>query len=285
VALPDRWITDTELSPRFPYYTRANADEVGPEPFTPLGWTLGWVEGCIPGVADGFVEFGVIRRDELVLDPAEVFGCWGGYFYNQLSLTRVMGARMPGASPAAIDAAYFGDHPGVPPYHPHPDDEDEVQAAKLGETMAWAMSTDSYPLMEQHAKLAEDARAGRPDLARLTDAELVAHGRDLATKVRDAWVPYCVVCLAASLGPGAVQAACAALGRPQDAVTLLSGFGDVASATGTASEPASQRATTRTRSRSAPRSTSCSPTTATAVPTSGTSGRRAGTSTRRSPSG
>jgi len=40
------WITDTEISTRFPYYTRANADEVGPEPFSPLGWSLGWAKGC-----------------------------------------------------------------------------------------------------------------------------------------------------------------------------------------------------------------------------------------------
>ena len=49
----DDWITDTEISSRFPYYTRANADEVGPEPFSPLGWSLGWMKGCIPGVAKG----------------------------------------------------------------------------------------------------------------------------------------------------------------------------------------------------------------------------------------
>ena len=38
----DTWITDTEPSERFPLYTRANADEVGPDPFTPLNWTLTW---------------------------------------------------------------------------------------------------------------------------------------------------------------------------------------------------------------------------------------------------
>ena len=30
-SLPDRWITDTQTSSRLPHYTRANADEVGPE--------------------------------------------------------------------------------------------------------------------------------------------------------------------------------------------------------------------------------------------------------------
>src|SRR6188768_3210224 len=131
----ETWITDTEISTRFPYYTRANADEVGPEPFSPLGWSLVWVTGCIPGVAEGFVRFGVVRRDEFAVDPPEVFGNWGGYFYNQLSLPRVMGVRMPGATPEAIDHAYFGDHPGVPAYTPHPDDDDEVQSEKLAETM------------------------------------------------------------------------------------------------------------------------------------------------------
>ena len=132
----DRWITDTQISKRFPYYTRANADEVGPDPFSPLGWSLGWIQGCIPGVAQGFVDFGVLEHSEFALDPPEVFGNWGGYFYNQLSLPRLMGCRMPGATPAAIDQAYFGDHPGVPDYEPHPDDENAKQSEKLANTMA-----------------------------------------------------------------------------------------------------------------------------------------------------
>ena len=66
-ALPSQplqnWISDTELSSRFPYYTRANADEVGPDPFSPLGWSLGWAKGCIPGVAAGFISFGVLEAE------------------------------------------------------------------------------------------------------------------------------------------------------------------------------------------------------------------------------
>ena len=226
----ERWITDTRPSGRFQYYTRANADEVGPEPFSPLGWSLVWGVGCIPGVAAGFVDFGAVRWDEFDVDPPEVFGNWGGYFYNQLSLPRVMGARMPGASPAAIDQAYFGDQPGVPPYEAHPADDDETQSALLAERMGWAMTTDGYPLQEQEAGRARQAVRDRPDLGSLSDAELVARARAMARQLQDAWRPYCVVCLAASLGPGAVQAVCAALGRPQDAVTLMTAVGDVESA-------------------------------------------------------
>ena len=50
----DTWITDTPTSERFPIYTRGNADEVGPEPFSPLGWSLNWAQGICPGVADGW---------------------------------------------------------------------------------------------------------------------------------------------------------------------------------------------------------------------------------------
>jgi len=227
----DRWITDTEISTRFPYYTRANADEVGPEPFSPLGWSLGWVQGCIPGVAKGFVAFGVLEPDEFAVDPPEVFGNWGGYFYNQLSLPRVMGVRMPGASPEAIDLAYFGDHPGVPAYTPHPADENEAQSAKLVETMGWVMSTDGFPAQEEASRTAMRVVDERPDLASLSNTELVARARQLAGPELDAaWTAYCQSALGASLGPGAVQAICAALGRSADAVKVMTAIGGIESA-------------------------------------------------------
>jgi phosphohistidine swiveling domain-containing protein len=226
----DTWITDTPTSERFPYYTRANADEVGPDPFSPLGWSLIWQQGCIPGVARGFVEFGVLDWAEYDLDPPQVFGNVGGYFYNPLSLSRLMGERMPGVTAATIDQAYFGEHPGVPPYAPHPDDQSQTATARLGETMAWVMSAQAYPEQEQASATARRVVAERPVLASLSDLELVSRARSIAPLVEQAWVPYCVVCLGASLGPGAVQAVCAGLGRPADAAALLSAVGGVESA-------------------------------------------------------
>ncbi len=227
----ETWITDTDISTRFPYYTRANADEVGPDPFSPLGWSLGWVKGCVPGVAGGFIEFGVLKADEFAVDPPEVFGNWGGYFYNQLSLPRVMGVRMPGATPEAIDQAYFGDHPGVPPYEPTPADENEEATAKLAETMGWAMSTDGFPKQEAAAATARHHVDTRPDLSSLDNAALVARAREMAGPVLDElWVAYCQTALAASLGPGAVQAICDAIGRSADAVKVMTAVGGVESA-------------------------------------------------------
>lgn len=227
----DAWITDTEISTRFPYYTRANADEVGPEPFSPLGWSLGWAKGCVPGVAKGFIEFGVVTADEFAVDPPEVFGNWGGYFYNQLSLPRVMGVRMPGASPEAIDLAYFGDHPGVPPYTPHPDDDNEARSERLAETMGWAMSTTDFPAQEAASRKAMQIVADRPDLSTMSDAELVAHARRVAgPELDESWTAYCQSALAASLGPGAVQAICEAIGRGPDAVKVMTAVGGIESA-------------------------------------------------------
>ena len=226
----NRWITDTPLSKRFSLYTRANADEVGPDPFSPLGWSLVWQQGCIPGVAQGFVDFGVCDYSEYDLDPPQMFANFGGYFYNPLSLSRVMGERMPGASAAMMDAAYFGDHPGVPPYVPHPDDDNDVQAAKLADTMGWVMTTDSYPKQHAAAAMARDVVAKRPDFAAMTNDELVQYARSIPPLVREAWEPYTVVCLGCALGPGAVQAICAAVGRPEDAAKVLSAVGSVESA-------------------------------------------------------
>ena len=66
----DRWIIDWTRDQRLPYYTRANAGEVLPEPVSPLGWTLVFEEGLLPGWLRGFVEF-------RSLEPVEIL--WGPY--------------------------------------------------------------------------------------------------------------------------------------------------------------------------------------------------------------
>jgi len=117
------WIADTEPSERFPIYTRANADEVGPEPFTPLNWTLTWEQGMAPGTADAWIALGTFEPDEFLWTQPETYGSWGGYFYNQVSLGRVFGYRMPGATPDAIDISFFGQNSTVPPYVHDPRDD------------------------------------------------------------------------------------------------------------------------------------------------------------------
>jgi len=226
----DRWITDDIPSQRFPYYTRANADEVGPDPFSPLGWSLGWKQGCIPGVAKGFVDWGACRWSELREDSPEVFGNWGGYFYNQLSLPRVSGARTPGGSAEMTDRAYFGDHPGVPPYVPHPDDDAPDLGERILKKITWVLTTDGYPEMDEESERAREFHNGRPDLSSYSDAELVQRGRDAAPMIADAWFPYCLCCFASGIVSGTLTALCEAIGRGDAALALLAAVGNVESA-------------------------------------------------------
>ena len=112
----DRWITDWDQSERFPYYTRANAGEVLPDPSSPLNATLIWDDCLVPGWREGYVEeIGTHRPEELSEVRAEVIGNFGGYHYINLSATRMIGRRMPGLTVEAFDQAWIGDLTDVPP--------------------------------------------------------------------------------------------------------------------------------------------------------------------------
>jgi phosphohistidine swiveling domain-containing protein len=231
LATMDSWITDTRPRTRFHLYTRANADEVGPEPFSPLGWSLGWVTGTGPGAADGFVSFGITRPEELAPDH-QIFGNWGGYFYNNLSLSRLMGVRMPGVDVDAIDRAYFGDHPEVPPYEADERDEDPDATAKLAVTLERVLSAEGWPAMEAGIARCVEVSESRPDLGALADSSLVDRAREMAGEIRRVWAAYCEVVLAASIGPGVVTLICEEIGRSADSLKLFTGIGGVESAGG-----------------------------------------------------
>jgi hypothetical protein len=68
------YVTDTDLSERFPLYTRANVGEVFPDPVTPLTsdtalWyaELGW--------RDAWVRMGAFEADEFPADRNESHDC------------------------------------------------------------------------------------------------------------------------------------------------------------------------------------------------------------------
>ncbi len=227
--LGERWITDRVPTARFASYTRANAGEVLADPVSPLGWSFCWESGIVLGCRDGFVSFGVFDPDEYS-DPPETFGLFGGYFYNSLTQARLMGVRMPGASAEAIDAAYFDEHPDVPPYVEEDWHESPEHAAKLAETMGYVMSGVAHTPIEEQKEVARGDRDSRPDLSSLSDAELVARARSVQPHLVSFFEQHVWASLGASLGPGAIQAVVAELGRPGDAVALLTGIGDVDSA-------------------------------------------------------
>lgn len=227
--LQDRWITDRTPTERFPDYTRANAGEVLANPVTPLGWTWCWESGVVLGCRAGFVSYGVFDLDEYG-DPPETFGSFGGYFYNSLTQARLMGVRMPGASPEAIDDAYFDAHPDVPPYVAKPWHESPEHSAKLEQTGGYLVTTDRHQPIEDQKVLAAELRASRPDLSALSDEELVARARSIQPHIVDMFEQHVWASLGASTGPGILGAILGALGRPDDTVRLLTGIGGVDSA-------------------------------------------------------
>jgi len=99
------WIGDSELGDRFPAWTRGNAADVFPDPFSPLGKSLVLQISMSPGLRDAYVSLGALSYDEFESpESPDLFKMFGGYVYNPLTLTRILGARMPGASPEMIEA-------------------------------------------------------------------------------------------------------------------------------------------------------------------------------------
>lgn len=218
------WFGDSTLSARYPAWTRGNAADVFPDPFTPLAQSLVLRQGMGRGLRDAYITIGVVDWDEID-DPElpDLFKMFGGYLYNPLTLTRVLGARMPGASPEMIDKAFFDEGADVPPYEAQPWHESERHAAKLGETMAWTMSTDALPALDVDRDLAHHARRSRPELSTLTDAALLARAHAMVPLLQQTFENAMIVSSMASLGPGALGAICDALGDASMSIQLLAG--------------------------------------------------------------
>ena len=225
----ERWITDSQRWDRLPYYTRANAGEVLPDPCSPLGWTLVFEQGLLKGWLRGFVDFGVYAEGELPDDPPPVAGLFGGYFYLNLSHMRLMGLRM-GMTVEQFDAALLGSHPDAPPYREHPDDVNEACAAKAAQTIGEVLGRTEFPEIDEDSRRVRELRRTRPDLAGLSDRELVAHARSFLGELDNAFAKHDYSSLASTVGQAMLGQLCASVGRPDMLLELISGLGDVESA-------------------------------------------------------
>ena len=225
----ERWITDSQRWDRLPYYTRANAGEVLPDPCSPLGWTLVFEQGLLKGWLRGFVDFGVYAEGELPDDPPPVAGLFGGYFYLNLSHMRLMGLRM-GMTVEQFDAALLGSHPDAPPYRAHPDDVNEACTAKSAATIGEVLGRTEFPEIDEDSRRVRELRRTRPDLSRLSDGELVAHARSFLGELDNAFAKHDYSSLASTVGQAMLGQLCASAGRPDMLLDLISGLGDVESA-------------------------------------------------------
>ncbi len=219
------WIGDSTLGERFPAWTRGNAADVFPDPFSPLGKSLVLQDGMSPGLRDAYIDLGALSYDEFENPEApDLFKMFGGYVYNPLTMTRILGARMPGASPEMIDQAFFDERDEVPPYEEQPWHVSPEHEAKLGESMAWSMSAAELPELDADRRLVRSLREHRPDLSTLTDAALLARARSMAPVLQQTFENAMRVSSMAPNGPGALGAVCEAIGDPTLSIRLLAGI-------------------------------------------------------------
>ena len=168
------YVTDSDLSSRFPLYTRANVGEVFPDPVTPLTSTTAlWLAEL--GWRDGWVRMGAMDADEFPDDEFCQLGVQGGYCYLNASIIRLFGERAPGLSWQLMDETFFGAQPGIPPYEEMEGDVRPDLTEKIGQTFAWVFAQTS---LDDLTELTDDRnetkaiRDARPDLATLSDLEL-----------------------------------------------------------------------------------------------------------------
>lgn len=228
-----RWIEDQPYSEKASFWTRANVGEVLPEPPSPAGWDLVFGNGgTVAGWRDCAVNRLGVGEEELDPDPnrCDFIGLFGGYGYLNATWIRVWAERTPGMSAAAIDAAYFGDHPDVPPYVKEPWHENPATTAQMEKWLGWVLGDMDQSELEADRQLARKIRRERPALTAMSDAELLARARELRPLCRRMFDQHINQSGAASIGPGTIGAICAAIGRPADAMRLIAGLGGVDSA-------------------------------------------------------
>jgi pyruvate,water dikinase len=223
------WVVDDEPSARYPIYTRGNVGEVFPEAVAPLSWTLGARAGAEPGWRDAFVQFGAFDHDEFP-DPMDLLGCFGGYAYLNVSISRIFAVRTPGMTPEVMDQTLFGAS-DAPPYQARPGDESPAHTERIQATLNWVMTSDSLPELVEDQRMVEGVKARRPDLSRSSDQGLVDGARETMALFRQLFARHIYVSYSATVPVGIISQVCAELGDPSLAMRLVAGLGDVDSAT------------------------------------------------------
>ena len=229
--MAERWIVDDEPSGRYPIYTRGNVGEVFPDPVTPFSASFAITPYSEPGWRDALVRSGIFTQDEFDPDRNEIIGIFGGYCYLNVSINRISGVRVPGMTPEMIDLALYGAQPGIPPYEPHPGDDDADRATAAFEWLIWIMTAAELPELAEEEALTKQLREDRPELATLSDAELVDYVRRLYdAHFRQLFGQHIYISTAVQIPLGIINQVCEAVGDPSLAMRLVAGLGDVESA-------------------------------------------------------
>ena len=226
------YVTDTDLSERFPIYTRANVGEVFPDPVTPLTSDTTLYQAEL-GWRDAWVRMGAFDADEFPEGIYAQLGVLGGYCFLNASMIRLVGERAPGLSWEAMDAQFFGAQPGIPPYVEAAGDVRPDLEEKIGATFGYVLSqstVDDLTELTEDRNMTRKLRRDRPDLTAMSNDELWVRYQSLVAVHRTMFAHHLFATYMASLPLGIVSAVGAAVGRPDLIMPILAGIGDVDSA-------------------------------------------------------
>ncbi|MDV7243647.1 MULTISPECIES: PEP-utilizing enzyme [Rhodococcus] len=225
------WPINDTVSKVFPLYSRANVGEIFPDPISPLNASAGFQHNLEPGWRDAFVACKVWDHDLYDANVEKnILPAFGSYLYINMSLMRLFGVRVPGMSPEAVDLQYFGDMPGIPSYESEKRDFDENPdfAARAGSWLVEeVIGATGLPEYDADRQDVLRIRADRPDMSTLTDQQLRERITSFDYILRPLFKRHIEASLKSGVGLGAVAQIAAAVGRPELALTLVGGIGDV----------------------------------------------------------
>ncbi|MBC2637623.1 MULTISPECIES: PEP-utilizing enzyme [unclassified Rhodococcus (in: high G+C Gram-positive bacteria)] len=225
------WPCDDKSSERFPIFTRANTGEVFSDAATPLTWSTFGRGVYDAAYRDGLYEIGVFTEEDFRPEgECEVVGCFGGYVYINVSISRVLAVRTPGMTAEAIDRSLFGEHPDVRPYAPHPADENQQCTERMVAWMEGLFAASDVPELVKHRARVDTIVAERPDLTDLSDQELVDRYRSLVPEMRPVFATHIVHLYASNIITGLLAQVGEAVGEGELVAKMTSGLGEVDSA-------------------------------------------------------
>ena len=226
----DRWFTDHPASTRWPHYTRANAGEVLPTPASPLGQTFGFDIGILQGFQRASERTGFYELSEYRDGAPEMCGFFGGYFYLNLSNIRMQAVRNPAVTIDQLDMAFFGAHPDVPTYRPHPDDHKPHLQPTADAHMNFVLTSSEWPELDDDRTTTVAMRAARPDLSALDDHEIVERALAMTPTIVHLASQHFLASSSSGIAPGMLAAVAEAIDDSTIPMRLLASLGDVDSA-------------------------------------------------------
>jgi pyruvate,water dikinase len=223
---------DTEPSTKYPYYSRANACEVLPDPVSPLTWTLIFEGYFERGWQQAYEDLGAIDVSEYEPGRSAYSACFAGYLYISMSWARIFAVRAPGITPEQFDQQIFGDMPGLPPYEAEarPGDESPRHTQQITELFQWLMTVESLPHLNEDRAAVQALVDSRPDVSTMAARDLLARIHHICDLFEKGVPAHVRMGIGSATGISLVSAACASVGRPDLATAVMGADGDVDSA-------------------------------------------------------